>query len=532
MNIKKYMILGGVGLAMGLSSVSCVGDLDLEPIDPTKIFADPADPEFVGNAFAECYAIMGFAGTAGPGDANLSVPDAGASVYNRVIFEMQEFPTDEVFWIWEDNGLRDMNINNYSASNKQIEICYSRLYQHIAICNSFLSVTEDNAADPEIAVMRDEVRTLRAMSYYWVVDIFGNGGFTIGAPDGTEPVQTPRAEIAAWLETELIDLVENSNLKDVPAYGRVGKDAAEALLARLYLNYEVYAGTGKWAECLRRCNNIINRHKGGGFRNSGLAEHFLYLFCRNNSEYMPGGGNAQENEILWGQPYDADKMQSYGGTTWLIAAPLSEGDLGSQASWSCMTARKQLSERFLEEPNDVRWSLWKTDAQGRGIENEAFLDFSIAGYQALKWNGLTKAIGGAWSETVTSTTFASTDLAWIRLSDIYLMRAECWLNGVGDPTEALEGVNLVRARAGVSEWQLGQLTADNLLEERSRELYYEMTRRTDLIRFGKYVGPAQAVWSWKGNAPGGSRINDRYALMPIPTNILAAQPDFKQNPGF
>ncbi len=59
-----------------------------------------------------------------------------------------------------------------------------------------------------------------------------------------------------------------------------------------------------------------------------------------------------------------------------------------------------------------------------------------------------------------------------------------------------------------------------------------MTRRTDLIRFGKYVGPAQAVWSWKGNAPGGSSINDRYALMPIPTNILAAQPDFKQNPGF
>ena len=159
------MILGGVGLAMGLSSVSCVGDLDLEPIDPTKIFADPADPEFVGNAFAECYAIMGFAGTAGPGDANLSVPDAGASVYSRVIFEMQEFPTDEAFWIWEDNGLRDMNTNNYSASNKQIEICYSRLYQHIAICNSFLSVTEDNAANPEIAVMRDEVRTLRAMRY-------------------------------------------------------------------------------------------------------------------------------------------------------------------------------------------------------------------------------------------------------------------------------------------------------------------------------------------------------------------------------
>lgn len=531
MNIKKYLMLGGTALALGLSSVSCVGDLDLEPIDPSKIFADPNDPDFVGCSFAECYAIMGFCGTAGPGDANLSVPDAGASVYSRVILMMQEFPTDEAFWIWEDNGLRDMCTVNYSASNKQVEICYSRLYQHIALCNSFLAITEDRADDPEMAVMRDEIRTLRAMSYYWVIDIFGNGGFTISQPDGSEPVQTPRAELAAWLEGELRDIVDNGHLARTPFYGRVGIDAAEALLARYYLNAGVYTGTEQWANCLTRCNNIINRHKGGGFNGSGLAKRFLQVFCGQNHEFAPGGGNTAENEILWVQPFDANKAQSYGGTTWLIAGPLSAADFGLNASWSCMTAHKELSERFVDEPGDVRYSLWITD--GRDMENQGFLDFSIGGWQPIKWTNYNKGVDTDFDIANTEVgVFANTDLAWIRLSDIYLMRAECYLHGHGDATEALEGVNFVRERAGVTPWQIGQLTLDNLLDERSRELYFEMTRRTDLIRFGKFVGPGQEKWMWKGNILNGSTIADHFALMPIPTNILAAQADFKQNPGY
>ena len=128
--------------------------------------------------------------------------------------------------------------------------------------------------------------------------------------------------------------------------------------------------------------------------------------------------------------------------------------------------------------------------------------------------------------------FANTDLAWIRLSDIYLMRAECYLHGHGDATEALEGVNFVRERAGVTPWQIGQLTLDNLLAERCRELYWELTRRSDLVRFGRFTGPNQKLWSWKGNALEGNNIDSRYDLMPIPVNVIAASPDFKQNKGY
>lgn len=528
MNIKKYLMLGGAVMTLGLVTPSCVGDLDLEPIDPSQIFADPSSPEFVSRSFAQCYALLGLCGNADPGSSNLTVPDAGASVYTRLLFEMECFPSDEAFWVWEDNGLRDMCTTSFSASNKQVEIAYSRFYQHIAVCNDFLANTE-GATDEATVLMRNEVRALRALTYYWVCDIFGNGTFITAAPNGeTIPEQMPRAELYSWLVTELTDLVDNRRLSTDPVYGRVGLDGAEALLARVYLNAEVYTGgpvPGSWEKCLACCNNIINRHKGGGFQGSGLAEHYLYLFSRDNEQYMPGGGNKAENEILWGVPFDQDKMQSYGGTTFYLAGALSDGRYGMTSPWSCLTARESLSNRF--EGGDLRTQLW---IRSNGIENQGFLDFAIAGYQAIKWTNLTPDGLGGFSDNINSNAFCSADLALIRLADVYLMRAECYLHGAGNLTDALAGVNYLRDRAGVAPFDA--LDEQTLLDERSRELYYEMTRRSDLIRFGRYTGNRQDVWSWKGNSRQGQRIDSRYNLMPIPTNILSTQPSLKQNPGY
>lgn len=112
------------------------------------------------------------------------------------------------------------------------------------------------------------------------------------------------------------------------------------------------------------------------------------------------------------------------------------------------------------------------------------------------------------------------------------MYAEAALNGGGNMDTGLEYINLIRKRAGVSLWDASSYTADNLLDERCRELYWEMTRRSDLIRFNKFTGPNQAIWSWKGNSLEGNAIADRYNLMPIPANVLSAQSDFQQNAGY
>lgn len=543
-------MMGCVALSLGFSS--CVGDLDLDPIDPN--LESTSSSTLLTNLAMECYSSMATSGNEGPGSSIISGLDNGRGQYTRAIFMMNEFPTDEVIWIWKDDGIYDLCTNTFDATNGNIYGTYSRLFAHIAICNQFISMTEGNT-NADIQTLRDEVRSLRAMSYYWMLDIFGRSSFTTAAPDGSkDPEQYSREQLYNWLEAELVDIVDNGKLAETPVYGRIGKDGAEALLARLYLNAEVYSGKAAYDKCAARSQNIINRHKGGGFEQSGLATEYLHLFCRDNDAYMPGGSNKAENEILWGIPFDQDKLQSYGGTMFLINGALAnEGgiaglDFGCSNVWKCMKAPQQFSEAFTVA--DKRWSLWIKgkikDGDGEKeykISNDDFNQWGD-GYVCVKWTNLNRgndyfppynsSANKIFSKNIVSSQFSSTDLALIRLSDVYLMKAECGLRGAAGVTkqEALDAANIVRRRAGVREWDLSELTADNMLAERSRELYWEMTRRSDLVRFKKFTGPNQKLWAWKGNDLNGNQISDRYDVMPIPTNVLASNKGFVQNAGY
>lgn len=553
MNIKKYLMLGGVVLSLGLFTASCVGDLDLEPIDPNL---EEDSPERLVNEAMEAYQGMATSGQEGPGSSIISGLDNGRGQYTRALFMMNEFPTDECIWIWKDDGIYDLVTNTFDNTNGNIYGTYSRLYAHIGVCNQFLADSEGNA-DPEILKLQSEVRTLRAMSYYWVCDIFGRASFTTGRPDGTAPSQIERADLYKWLVNELKDIIANGNLDDTPVYGRVGIDAAEALLARLYLNAEVYAASkpalyqNHWEDCSALCERIIARHTGGGFQGSGLAKHYLNVFARNNDQYMPGGGNTAENEILWGIPFDSERLQSYGGTMLLINGVLADelgmraADYGCSNPWKCMKAPKEFSEHFTAEPNDTRWSLWvrgkKSYINSNGdvaeheykISNDELSSWGD-GYITIKWTGLVgDDNGNLTAGGLDPLQFPSTDLALIRLSDVYLMYAEAFVQGrAGNVANAVKYVNYVRERAGISTWTASDLTPENILAERCRELHWELTRRSDLVRFGKFTGPDQMLWSWKGNVLEGNNIDARYNLMPIPANVISAQPDFKQNPGY
>lgn len=553
MNFKKYITFGCMALSLGLTS--CIGDLDQNPIDPN--LESPTNPTLLQSIAMDCYQQLAASGQEGPGSSIISGLDNGRGQYTRALFMMNVFPTDEVIWIWKDDGIYDLCTNTFDATNGNIYGTYSRLFAHIATCNQFLNMTETNT-DPEILQLRSEVRGLRALSYYWMIDIFGKSSFITAAPDGkTTPKQLERAELFNWLESELTDILDNGNLAETPVYGRIGKDAVEALLARLYLNAKVYAGVDKYSECAARCENIIARHKGGGFENSGLAKEYLHLFCNKNEAYMPGGENKAENEILWGVPFDKDNLQSYGGTMYLVNGAMgtddnnkgiNTNDFGCSNPWKCMKAVKEFSESF--DNSDKRWALWvkgKT-ANGEGeykIANEDFNKWGD-GYVCIKWTNLNPGTGWAnvqntlttapdiFASTWDSPQFSSTDLALIRLSDVYLMYSECAMRKAAntDATKGLEYVNLVRRRAGLRNWDKTEYTADNMLAERGRELYWELTRRSDLVRFGKFTGPDQKLWSWKGNDVNGNQIADRYDVMPIPVNVIASNEGFTQNKGY
>ena len=581
MNIKKYLFIGA--LAMGFGLTSCVGDLDLQPNDPNLV--DSNAPDFKENTLAICYSGIACSGISGPGSSYVSGLDAGASAYLRLIFTVNEWCTDECVWIWpndEGSSAGDLDACTWSASNVYLNGTYYRLVGHIALCNQFLANYKDDN-DEETLEMKAEARTLRAYSYYNMLDLFGRSSFiTEEAEVGEEPVQYTRQQLFTWLEEELVDIVDNSTLGDPKELGRVGKDAAEALLAKLYLNGEVWTGDKSyWEKCQKRCANIIARHQGGGFKGSGLANDYLYLFCRENGQYMQKGSRTGEDEILFGIWFDDIYTQSYGGPTFVIASTISNThyiprqNYGCSSEWACIRGKLQMSQKFYGLDNDVRDDLWlkggvdkypagveyETDSAGNIIyENgkpkekdswdaENYSDMfegftgdwrTCGGNAIIKFTGRypNAAWDGGWDmeKTITdASSFASTAQPVIRLADIYLMWAECYLNGnVGDQTTALNYVNLIRQRAGSPDLTAGQFTVANLMNERSRELYLESWRRNDLVRNGMFAGGNQITWQLKGNLENldGTRISERNNVFPIPTSVLGAQPDFVQNEGY
>ena len=573
-SINKIFSILGVSLALGMSS--CVGDLDLLPIDPNQMTADKfaENPsEYIMQVMGKCYSGLAVSGQTGPdGDSDISGLDGGTSQYTRALFMMNEFTTDESKWIWPDAGIVDLVTNTWGNGNVNIFGTYSRLYVHIAICNDFLrlanslgdyGISPDAELQATIDQYKLEARALRAMSYYWALDLFGNASFIDEtSPAGTSPVQYTRQELYDWLVTELEDLVATFPTT-TPIYGRVGIDGVEALLARVYLNAEVYTGTAAYDKCSQHCANIIARHQGEGFRGSGLVPVYMYLFCGDNDEYMPGGGGV--NEILWGIPYDSENIQPYGGSMFLCAAGISNltwdandaimtaTDYGMSAQWGCMHATSQFSDKF-QSDRDLRWAMWCKEQQGFSKANTNFSTFTD-GYGVVKFTNLLKgnvtdpsgwdmndntknwssANGGIYAtdgSAARADNFPDTDLPLIRLADVYLMYTEAYIMGhAGDATNALNYVNLVRARANETNWTAGDLTADNILDERCRELYWELTRRSDLVRHGKFSGSAYN-WSWKNNEANGASIAETMDLFPIPANVISAQPEFEQNPGY
>lgn len=573
-SLNKIFSVLGVSLALGLSS--CVGDLDLLPNDPNQLTADKfaENPEeYIMQVMAKCYSGMAVSGQTGPdGSSDISGLDGGTSQYTRALYMLQEFTTDESKWIWPDAGVVDLVTNTWGNGNVNIFGTYSRLYVHIAICNDFLrlanslgdyGISPDAELQATIDQYKLEARALRAMSYYWALDLFGNASFIDEtSPAGTSPVQYTRQELYDWLVTELEDLVATFPTT-TPIYGRVGIDGVEALLARVYLNAEVYTGTAAYDKCSQHCANIIARHQGEGFRGSGLVPVYMYLFCGDNDEYMPGGGGV--NEILWGIPYDSENIQPYGGSMFLCAAGISNltwdandaimtaTDYGMSAQWGCMHATSQFSDKF-QSDRDLRWAMWCKEQQGFSKANTNFSTFTD-GYGVVKFTNLLKgnvtdpsgwdmndntknwssANGGIYAtdgSAARADNFPDTDLPLIRLADVYLMYTEAYIMGhAGDATNALNYVNLVRARANETNWTASDLTADNILDERCRELYWELTRRSDLVRHGKFSGSAYN-WSWKNNEANGASIVETMDLFPIPANVISAQPEFEQNPGY
>jgi len=514
--MKKINYIFGV-LVAAVAMTSCVKDLDVTPIDPN---ANTADKILVDDASLDAYisgVYLGFAtsGYYGPnGGASISGLDGGASQYIRGLYHLNELTTDESVCGWNDQTIKNFHYMNWTTDDTFIYAFYSRILMQVSVANEFIREAQAikfNSANKDRYI--DEARILRAIAYYHAIDNFGNVPFADEtAIVGEVPLQKPRAQLFAWLENELKEVINNKRLPEGPmTNGHVGLGAAKFLLAKLYLNAEVYTGTAKWKEC----SDVLKDLMDDGYKlhttSAGVYPAYQELFLADNDKLG--------EEIIFAVQQDGLNTQSYGVTNYIIFAStggeMDVTKVGISSGWGGLRTTPEFYDKF--DGKDAR-NLFYTSTQKKSIDDIG--DFTN-GYAFMKFLNI-NSDGTPGKEAG----FVDTDFPMMRYADVLLMAAECELRG-GVSCDGVASFNAVRSRAGLDPIELN---LNNLLDERGRELYQECWRRNDLIRFGKYI--AGYNWQWKGNVKEGQDIESYRTLFPIPASDLSANSNLVQNEGY
>ena len=516
-NIKVLMLAVAGVFALGFSS--CVNDLDVTPIDPNvQLPQDVLKDEAAFEALlAKCYQGLACSSSDGAnGGPDINGVDGGFGQYLRAYFNLQCLTTDEAVCCWNDTGLPDMHNMNWQASNQFIVAMYYRIFYQVSLCNELIRQVEANPAGVEFqhkGALIAEARALRALSYYHAIDMFGNVPFATekDAVGAVGPKQINRADLFAWVEKECKELIEGNDLaaEGQNVYGRCDKGFVKMILAKLYLNAEVYVGEDRYADCAAICEDLVATYS--------LAENFADLFAADNDRFAVG-----TEEIIFAVPHDGINTTSYGGTNFLIFAGTG-GDMNAAAAgissgWGGLTVTKQVSERYAE--GDAR-AMFFTDYGTTITDREVF---TSGGYKSVKFRNVNH--DGSAAQT---TGFVDTDWPLFRVADAHLMLAECAARGKADNAKGLASLNAVRERAGLEA--VSSFTAQDVLDERSRELLWEGCRRTDLIRFGQFTTDAY-LWEFKGAVYEGAAVAEHRNLFPLPPADVNSNGNLKQNAGY
>ncbi|HYK46128.1 MAG TPA: RagB/SusD family nutrient uptake outer membrane protein, partial [Parafilimonas sp.] len=248
--------------------VACNKDLDREPLTGTTaqdVYNTPANYKAV---LAKIYAGLAVSGQQGPaGNPDITGYDEGFSNYLRQYWQMEELTTDEAVIGWGDADIQDLHNMNWTTSNTFVRMIYNRLYYQISLCNEFIRESSDDvvagkgfsSTDADnIKQYRAEARFMRALSYWHAMDLFGNVPFvTENDPVGSFiPPQISRDSLFQYVESELLDVEQTLAEPRTNEYARADKAADWMVLAKLYLNAEVYTGTARYADCINYCNKI------------------------------------------------------------------------------------------------------------------------------------------------------------------------------------------------------------------------------------------------------------------------------------
>ncbi|MFT6334201.1 MAG: hypothetical protein ACI86M_000732 [Saprospiraceae bacterium] len=480
------------------------------------------------------------------GAAYASLRDAGTANHGGY-YSIQELTTDEMVIAakggdWFDGGiLIQLHQHEYDPTHAFINGTWSQNYSAINTVNEVLERTDLDANTIS------QAKVLRAYYYWRLMDLYGSVKIVTETSD--DPPQASRLEVFEFVEKQILDALDipavsagmdlsnsplgtDNNSYSINQYGALG------ILAKVYLNAEVYSGTARWAEAAAAADYIIN----GG----------VYALCGDGCEVDNLGKRpdvATDPDILSG--YAAVFAPNNDGNPEHIFVANFDEVTGPNMNFSQMNLH--YSSQFTWNLQSQPWNGYATleefynsyeDGDARKANNfivgdqldfggSAILDYASDDESlVLSYNPSINEIfpnsqreGGArpgkFSFQQLGRDNMNNDYPIVRLGDIHLVRGEAMARDAGNWNMSLNDVNMIRARAGVSA--LSTIDAEGFLAERGREMFQECSRRTDMIRFDAY----NDAW-WEKAAS-----DAHYNIFPIPNDqITASGGSLTQNPGY
>lgn len=480
-----------------------------------------------------------------------------APTSQRSYYRLNELSADQLAWPVKgihgyDNGdwIRQ-HYHTWTADENNIWNPWSLMFTGIGYCNDPIKNLQEYSLDRMgiTAEQRDayiaELKVLRAWHYMKLMDLYGNIPVVTVVGEPESPPTESRATVFAFIEKELKENVDLLPVLSQQRVGRITKAAGYAILAELYLNAEIWTGTARWDECITATDKIISGQTGGQngaakldvnltntFSNTNTTQSTenLFVIAYNyqltttrcgwngdfyhfNQKYIYGGSsNGNDGVIVIPSAYDAFAANDLRKSTWML--------IGAQYYYTDATKPVNGSYEYKDKPLVFVNNIQRNSEGGTLSNMNTGEENSGARFNKYK--------PGASDDAH----YWSNDWVLYRLTDIYFYKAEALMrknNGVAT-AEAVELINDCRKRAfTTADWvnaayTTASLTLDELLAERGREFIFEGKRRTDLIRFGKFV-----TASWWDHTPSG---NANRIIFPIPARQLTANKNIKQNPGY
>jgi hypothetical protein len=429
----------------------------------------------------------------------------------NTVTDEQIVPTRGGDWKDGDNWIR-LYTHTWDpvTDNGQFNGPWNWCYNNITAINQQLGTLKDPATIAELKV-------LRAFFHYQAMDLFGNV-IIANQLGGTSPTQSTRAQVYAFVEKEILDNYSTlSSTVGGAYYGRINKYVADMILAKLYLNAQVYTGTPQWQKAIDRLNTIISSGK------FTLSADFLSNFVTQNQ-------NSQETILA--TPFSSTKRTGFRPQMQTLHYLNQLTYNLGQAPWNGFCTVTEFYNSF--DDKDARKKMWivgqQYKADGTPLSDDALPLVITPEITSLVYPaGAAGRLVGARSQKyqIQANNFAQdswqdNDFIIYRLGDAYLMRAEANMR-LGNTAAAITDANVIRARAGMPAYTTATLTMNEMLAERGRELAWEYHRRQDLIRFGQFT----KAWRLKS-----AEADDHRNLFPIPKDQLSLNPNLKQNPGY